>query len=38
MLLALRMNEAAAISDDLCFRKKASSSEISLRYCAKKKI
>jgi len=37
-LLALRMKAAAATSEVLCFRKKASRREISARYWAKKKI
>jgi hypothetical protein len=38
MALVERMNAAAAISDGLCFKRKASRREISQRYCAKKKI
>jgi hypothetical protein len=38
MALVERMKAAAAISDGLCFKRKASRREISQRYCAKKKI
>lgn len=37
-LLALKMNAAAAISEVLCFKKKASRRDISARYWAKKNI
>lgn len=38
MALVARMKAAAAISEGLCFKRKASKREISHRYCAKKKI
>ena len=38
MALVARMKAAAAISDGLCFKRKASKREISHKYCAKKKI
>ena len=38
MAVVARMKAAAALSEGLCFKRKASKREISHRYCAKKKI